>query len=155
MIYGIAENLRPLGKCVKYAPAAWGLIPALILLLGSMHLAQPVPNKGDHSNPHNNRPLALILAIAKVFETLLNSYFIKHLESNDLLLDDSMASVRQDIQGIFLCKKMASFPILKRCVFYHICMEVKENAHQLILLWCPRIPPTMQGLETLNIFVCT
>ena len=24
MIYGIAENPRPTGKCVKYIPAAWG-----------------------------------------------------------------------------------------------------------------------------------
>ena len=26
MIYGIAENPRPKGKCVKYTPAAWGLM---------------------------------------------------------------------------------------------------------------------------------
>ena len=44
-------------------------------------LAQPVPKKGDHSNPSNYRP------VAKVFETLLNSHFIKHLESNNLLSD--------------------------------------------------------------------
>ena len=25
MIYGIAENPQPTGKCVKYIPAAWGL----------------------------------------------------------------------------------------------------------------------------------
>ena len=25
MIYGIAENPRPTGKCVKYTPTAWGL----------------------------------------------------------------------------------------------------------------------------------
>ena len=26
MIYGIAENPRPTGKCVKYAAASWGLL---------------------------------------------------------------------------------------------------------------------------------
>ena len=51
-------------------------------------LVQPVPKKGDHSNPSNYRPTALTSAVAKVFETLLNSHFIKHLESNNLLSDD-------------------------------------------------------------------
>ena len=50
-------------------------------------LVQPVPKKGDRSNPSNYRPIALTSTIAKVFETLLNSHFIKHLESNGLLSD--------------------------------------------------------------------
>ena len=50
-------------------------------------LVQPVPTKGDRSNPSNYRPIALTSAVAKVFETLLNSHFIKHLESNNLLSD--------------------------------------------------------------------
>ena len=50
-------------------------------------LVQPVTKKGDHSNPSNYRPIALTSAVAKVFETLLNSHFIKHLESNNLLSD--------------------------------------------------------------------
>ena len=50
-------------------------------------LVQPVPKKGDHCNPSNFRPIALTSAVAKVFETLLNSHFIKHLESNNLLSD--------------------------------------------------------------------
>ena len=50
-------------------------------------LVQPVPKKGDRSNPSNYRPIALASAVAKVFETLLNSHFIKHLESNNLLSD--------------------------------------------------------------------
>ena len=50
-------------------------------------LVQPVPKKGGRSTPSNYRPIALISAVAKVFETLLNSHFIKHLESNNLLSD--------------------------------------------------------------------
>ena len=50
-------------------------------------LVQPVPKKGDRSNPSNYCPIALTSAVAKVFETLLNSHFIKHLESNILLSD--------------------------------------------------------------------
>ena len=50
-------------------------------------LFHPVPKKGDCSNPSNYCPIALTSAVAKVFETLLNSHFIKHLESNNLLSD--------------------------------------------------------------------
>ena len=50
-------------------------------------LVQPVPKKGDRSNPSNYRPIALTSTVAKVFETLLNSHFIKHLESNNILSD--------------------------------------------------------------------
>ena len=50
-------------------------------------LVQPVPKKGDCTNPSNYRPIALTSAVAKVFETLLNSHFIKHLASNNLLSD--------------------------------------------------------------------
>ena len=48
-------------------------------------LVQPVPKKGDRSNPSNYRPIAFTSAVVKVFETLLNSHFIKHLESNNFL----------------------------------------------------------------------
>ena len=50
-------------------------------------LVQPVPKKSDHSNPSNYRPIALTSSVAKVLKTLLNSHFIKHLESNNLLSD--------------------------------------------------------------------
>ena len=50
-------------------------------------LVQPVPKKGDRSNLSNYRPITLTSAVAKVFETLLNSHFIKHLETNYLLSD--------------------------------------------------------------------
>ena len=50
-------------------------------------LVQPVPKKSDGSNPSNYRPIALTSAVAKVFETLFNTHFIKHLESNNLLSD--------------------------------------------------------------------
>ena len=44
-------------------------------------LVQPVPKKGDRSN---DRPIPLTSAVAKAFKILLNSHFIKHLESKNL-----------------------------------------------------------------------
>ena len=63
------------------------LFPALILLLGSMQLFRLFLRKVTAPTPQNYRPIALTSAVAKVFETLLNSHFIKHLESNNLLSD--------------------------------------------------------------------
>ena len=50
-------------------------------------LVQPIPKRGDKSNPSNYRPISLTSSISKVFETLLNCHFLKHLESHNLLSD--------------------------------------------------------------------
>ena len=50
-------------------------------------LVQPIPKKGNRSDPSNYRPIALTSSISKVFESLLNSHFLKHLESHSLLSD--------------------------------------------------------------------
>jgi len=50
-------------------------------------LVQPIPKKGDRSNPSNYRPIALTSSISKVFESLLNNHFLKHLETHSLLSD--------------------------------------------------------------------
>ena len=61
------------------------LFLALILLLGSMHLFSLFLRRV--TAPTITLLLSLNSAVAKVFETLLNSHFIKHLESNNLLSD--------------------------------------------------------------------
>ncbi len=48
---------------------------------------QPMPKKGDRSNPSNYRPIALISCLSKAFETILNRKFLKHLSSFNLLSD--------------------------------------------------------------------
>ncbi len=48
---------------------------------------QPVPKKGDCSNPSNYRPIALLSCLSKAFKTILNKWFLKHLSSFNLLLD--------------------------------------------------------------------
>ena len=88
-------------------------------------LVQPVPKKGDRSNPSNYRPIALTSAVAKVFKTLLNSHFIKHLESNNLLSDHQYGSVREDLQGIF-------FPIL--LMSGHPLLGTSENHSSSLLI---------------------
>ena len=48
---------------------------------------QPVPKKGDHSNPSNYRPIALTSCLSKVFESILNRKILKHLSTHNLLSD--------------------------------------------------------------------
>ena len=48
---------------------------------------QPVPKKGDRSNPSNYRPIALISCLSKVFESILNKKILKHLSLHNLLSD--------------------------------------------------------------------
>jgi len=48
---------------------------------------QPVPKKGDRSNPSNYRPIALLSCLSKTFETILNRKFLKHLSTFNLLSD--------------------------------------------------------------------
>jgi hypothetical protein len=48
---------------------------------------QPVPKKGDPSDPTNYRPIAITSVVSKVFESLINSKLTKHLESHRLLSD--------------------------------------------------------------------
>ena len=40
---------------------------------------QPVPKKGERSNPSNYRPIALISCLSKVFESIINKKILKHL----------------------------------------------------------------------------
>ena len=48
---------------------------------------QPVPKKGDRSNPSNYRPIALISCLSKAFESILNRKILKHLSDHNLLSD--------------------------------------------------------------------
>ncbi len=48
---------------------------------------QPVPKKGDRSNPSNYRPIALLSCLAKAFESILKRKIQKHLSSSNPLSD--------------------------------------------------------------------
>jgi exonuclease III len=50
-------------------------------------LIQPVPKKGDPSQPSNYRPIALTSILSKVFESILNRKIWKHLKSSNLISD--------------------------------------------------------------------
>jgi hypothetical protein len=50
-------------------------------------LIQPVPKKGDPSNPSNYRPIALTSILSKVFESIINKKIWKHLNSSNLISD--------------------------------------------------------------------
>ncbi len=48
---------------------------------------QPVPKKGDRSNPSTYRPIALFSCLSKAFESILNRKIQNHLSTSDLLSD--------------------------------------------------------------------
>ncbi len=48
---------------------------------------QPVPKKGDRSNPSNYRPIALLSCLSKSFESIFNQKIQKHLSTSDLISD--------------------------------------------------------------------
>lgn len=48
---------------------------------------QPVPKKGDRSDPANYRPIAVTSVIAKVFERIINTQLIRYLEDHSLIHD--------------------------------------------------------------------
>ncbi len=48
---------------------------------------QPVPKKGDRSNPSNYRPIALLSCLSKVFGSFLNRKILKHLSTSNLPSD--------------------------------------------------------------------
>ncbi|KAL7641293.1 UNVERIFIED_CONTAM: hypothetical protein RMT77_008431 [Armadillidium vulgare] len=50
-------------------------------------LIQPVPKKGDPSQPSNYRPISLTCVLSKVFESILNRKIWKHLNSSNLISD--------------------------------------------------------------------
>ena len=64
--------IKPISLVLNFLLILLSEIPVLMILL---------------LNPSNYLPIALTSAVAKVFETLLNSHFIKHRESNNLLSD--------------------------------------------------------------------
>ena len=48
---------------------------------------QPIPIKGDRSNPSNYRPTALIFCLSKAFESVLNKKIMRHLSAHNFLSD--------------------------------------------------------------------
>src|SRR5678815_1711052 len=63
---------------------------------------QPIPKKGSRSDPSNYRPIALTCILSKIFETLLNSHFLDHLESHSLLSDHQYGFRRSRSTGDIL-----------------------------------------------------
>ena len=49
-------------------------------------LVQPVPKKSNYSNHSNYHKITLTSTVGKVFETLINSHFVRHLKTNGPLL---------------------------------------------------------------------
>ena len=65
-------------------------------------LVHPVPKKDDRSNPSSYRLIALTSAVAEVVKAVLNSHFIKHLKSNNLLSDHQYGFLKARSTGDLL-----------------------------------------------------
>ena len=78
-----ASELTPcLGKLFRLCLSS-GIFPSC----WKFALIQPVPKKGDRSNPSNYRPIALISCLSKVFESILNKKIQRHLSRHNFLSD--------------------------------------------------------------------
>ena len=66
-------------KCIKEScfPSCWKL-PSVVPVF---------KNNGERSNAGDYRPISLLPVVSKVFEILINSSIIKHLDSNDIRSD--------------------------------------------------------------------
>ena len=71
----------------SFSSTLYVLILTLFLNAGSVHLFNRSRKTGSLSDPSNYRPIALTCILSKIFETLLNSHFLDHLESHSLLSD--------------------------------------------------------------------
>ncbi len=63
---------------------------------------QPVPKKGDRSNPSNYRPIALLSCLSKAFESILNRNIQKHLSTFYLPSDRQYAFLKRRSTGDLL-----------------------------------------------------
>ncbi len=73
---------------------------------------QPVPKKGDRSNPSSYLLFALISCLSKAFETILNRKFLKHLSSFNLLSDYRYGFRKGRSTGDLLAFLTLSHPLL-------------------------------------------
>ena len=48
---------------------------------------QPVPKKGDKTDPRNYRPISIISVMSKVFEKYVNDHIVRYLEDNKIISD--------------------------------------------------------------------
>ena len=56
----------------------------------------PIHKKGPKSNVENYRPISITSIVGKLLEHILASHFMEHLEKNNILTPNSMASVNID-----------------------------------------------------------
>ncbi len=78
-------------------------------------VVQPVPKKGDRSNPSIYRPIALLSCFSKPFETILNKRFLNHLSTSNLLSDRQYGFRKERSTGDLLAFLNNSWSSSLRC----------------------------------------
>ncbi len=82
---------------------------------------QPVPKKGDRSNPSSYRPIALLSCLSKAFETIPNKWFLKNLSSFILLSDRQYGFLMERSTGDLLAFLTNSWASSLRCFNFRCC----------------------------------
>ena len=79
----IAEYLKPILRIIFQFSLNTGNVP------NDWKIANVVPiyKKGERSNPSNYRPVSLTCIICKLFEHIIASHIMQHLEDNNILYD--------------------------------------------------------------------
>src|ERR1044072_9439083 len=100
LVFG--ASVLPSWPLSSFSSTLYALILILFLNAGSANLFSRSRKKGSRSDPSNYRPIALICLLSKIFETLLNSHLLDHLESHSLLSDPQYGFRRSRSTGDIL-----------------------------------------------------
>ncbi len=88
---------------------------------------QPVPKKGDRSNPSDYRPITLIFCLSKAFESILNRKIENHLSTSDLLSDRQYGFHKGRSTGDLLTLLTDSWPSsLSRSVRLSVTLDISK-----------------------------
>ncbi len=134
-LFGLCLSTSTFTSCWKYA-----------------HI-EPVPKKGDCSNPSNYCPIALLSCLSKAFESILNRKIQKHLSTSDLLSDRQYEFRKGRSTGNLLSLLILGHPLLTVSLkLSQLCWTYRkpsiESGISLYFLNCPLLVPVFSFISS-------